>query len=68
MVDIKYEKGVLKDIYFLQTCSMACCPSSNIIVCGTTAGFVYFIEATTVEQPRIISCFMIHKGPVLHLW
>ena len=47
---------------------MACSPSSSIIVIGTTSGHVYFVETTVVESPRILSCVLLHKGRVLHLW
>ncbi|CAB3997164.1 cilia- and flagella-associated 43-like [Paramuricea clavata] len=50
-----------------ETSSMACSPSSSIIVIGTTSGYVYFVETTTVENPRILSCILLHKGPVFHL-
>ena len=51
----------------LETSSMACSPSSSLVVIGTTSGHVYFIETATIDNPRILSCLLLHKGPVLYL-
>ncbi|XP_031564143.1 cilia- and flagella-associated protein 43-like [Actinia tenebrosa] len=48
------------------TC-IACCPSSSTVAVGTASGSVYFIELTSVSQPRIIFCSYLHQGPVLQL-
>lgn len=58
---------VSRFVPFLQTCCMACCPASSTIIIGTGSGHVYFVEATAVENPRILSCVLLHKEPVLHL-
>ena len=47
---------------------MACSSSSSVIVIGTKSGHAYFLESTVVENLRILSCVLLHKGPVLHLW
>lgn len=47
---------------------MACCPSSSVIAAGTKSGHAYFIEATTVENPKILSSILLHKGSLFHLW
>ncbi|KAK3696874.1 hypothetical protein QZH41_003634 [Actinostola sp. cb2023] len=52
--------------YSVVTC-MACCPSSSTTAVGTANGYVYFVELTNIEKPRLIACVHVHQGPVLQI-
>ena len=59
---------VILSFYFdLQTCSLATSPLAAIVAVGTSAGHIYLIDVSRVDNPRLIYREHFHQGPVKQL-
>ncbi|XP_053407637.1 cilia- and flagella-associated protein 43-like isoform X4 [Mercenaria mercenaria] len=47
--------------------SIACSPMLHVCALGTAGGFIYYLDLTNVEEPRLIQGVKVYEGPVMQL-
>ncbi|ESO90244.1 hypothetical protein LOTGIDRAFT_233795 [Lottia gigantea] len=64
-----YDRGMLLSTLSLETTtvSLSCSPMTHLVAVGTQTGFVYFIDYTNFQSPRIVDRIRMARVPITHL-